>query len=182
MYLAKGDTIPSRLWNVNCPSCGADTQVLETRSAEGGSAIRRRRRCKECGRRFTSFERREREPAWVVKRSGERQRFDRAKLRSGLVRASHKRDIDPRELELIVNRIEDEAEVSGGDLSTDRIGELCLEGLERLDRGAYLQFAGTLPDSSENPRNLRRSAEPGSVRIKEDARRPTQRERTRGVG
>ena len=167
---------------MNCPACGAGTQVLETRSAEGGSATRRRRRCKECGRRFTSFERREPEPAWVVKRSGERQRFDRAKLRSGLVRASHKRDVDPRDLELIVERIEDEAEVSGGDLSTDRIGELCLEGLERLDRGAYLQFAGTLPDPDGNPRNHRDSSGPVSVRAKEEARRPTQRERTRGVG
>lgn len=167
---------------MNCPACGAHTHVLETRSAEGGTAIRRRRCCKECGRRFTSFERREPEPAWVVKRSGERQRFDRAKLRSGLVRASHKRDIDPRELELIVDRIEDEAEVSEGDLSTDRIGELCLEGLERLDRGAYLQFAGTLPDPDENPRNHRDSTGPVSVRVKEEAQRPTQRERTRGVG
>ena len=158
---------------MNCPACGAGTQVLETRSAEGGSAIRRRRRCKECGRRFTSFERREPEPAWVVKRSGERQRFDRAKLRSGLVRASHKRDVE---------RIEDEAGVSGGDLSTDRIGELCLEGLERLDRGAYLQFAGTLPDPDGNPRNHRDSSGPVSVRAKEEARRSTQRERTRGVG
>jgi transcriptional repressor NrdR len=167
---------------MNCPACGASTQVLETRLAEGGSAIRRRRRCKQCGRRFTSFERREHEPTWVVKRSGERQRFDRAKLRSGLVRASHKRDVDPRELELIVDRVEDEAEASGGEITTDRIGELCLEGLERLDRGAYLQFAGTLPDLTENPRNHRKSGGPVSVRIEEDAQRPTQRSRTRGVG
>ena len=167
---------------MNCPACSGDTQVLETRSADGGAALRRRRRCKECGRRFTSFERRERQPAWVMKRSGARQRFDRAKLRSGLVRASHKRDVDPRELELIVDRIEDEAEVSGGDLSTDRIGELCLEGLERLDRGAYLQFAGTLLDPDGNPRNHRDSTGPVSVRAKEEARRPTQREQTRGVG
>jgi transcriptional repressor NrdR len=167
---------------MNCPACGADTQVLETRAAEGGSAIRRRRRCKACGRRFTSFERREREPAWVLKRSGERQRFDREKLRSGLVRASHKRDVDPREVELIVERIEDQAEIAGGGLSTARIGELCLEGLERLDRGAYLQFAGTLPDPDGNPRNHRESGGPVSVRVKEDARRPTYRERTKGVG
>jgi transcriptional repressor NrdR len=176
------NTTPSTLCVMNCPACGASTQVLETRSAEGGSAIRRRRRCKECGRRFTSFERREHEPAWVVKRSGERQRFDRAKLRSGLVRASHKRDVDPRDLELIVDRIEDEAEASGGEITTGRIGELCLAGLERLDRGAYLQFAGTLPDPDENPRNNRESGSPVSVRAKEEARRPTQRERTRGVG
>jgi transcriptional repressor NrdR len=167
---------------MNCPACGAHTQVLETRSAEGGSTIRRRRRCKECGRRFTSFERREPEPAWVVKRTGERQRFDRRKLRSGLLRASHKRDVDPRDLELIVERIEDEAESSGGELSTARIVELCLEGLERLDRGAYLQFAGTLPDPDESPRKHGASGGGGSVRAKVDAWRPTQREQPRGVG
>jgi transcriptional repressor NrdR len=166
---------------MNCPACGGETQVLETRSTEGGAAVRRRRACKECGRRFTSFERREPEPAWVIKRSGERQLFDRAKLRSALIRASHKRDVDPRELEQIVDEVEREAQATG-ELSAERIGEVCLDGLRELDHGAYLQFAGTLPESSENPRNIRRSAGPGSVRSKEDARRPTHRERTRGVG
>jgi transcriptional repressor NrdR len=166
---------------MNCPACGAETQVLETRSTEGGAAVRRRRACKECGRRFTSFERREPEPAWVIKRSGERQLFDRAKLRSALIRASHKRDVDPRELEQIVDEVEREAQATG-ELSAERIGEVCLDGLRELDHGAYLQFAGTLPESSENPRNIRRSAGPDSVRSKEDARRPTHRERTRGVG
>jgi ATP cone domain len=118
----------------------------------------------------------------VVKRSGGRQPFDRSKLRAALVRASHKRDVDPRELDLIVDRVEDATREAGGELEAERIGDLCLEGLGRLDRGAYLQFAGTLPDPSGNPRNLRSSGGPGSVRIEEDAQRPTQRERTRGVG
>jgi transcriptional repressor NrdR len=166
---------------MNCPACGAETQVLETRSTEGGAAVRRRRACKECGRRFTSFERREPEPAWVIKRSGERQLFDRAKLRSALIRASHKRDVDPRDLEQLVDQVEREAQATG-ELSAERIGEVCLDGLRELDHGAYLQFAGTLPESSENPRNIRRSTGGGSVRSKEDARRPTHRERTRGVG
>jgi transcriptional repressor NrdR len=167
---------------MNCPACGADTQVLETRSAEGGAAIRRRRRCKQCGRRFTSFERREPEPAWVIKRSGERQLFNRRKLREALGRASHKRDVDPRELELIVNRIEEEARVSGGELGAERIGRMCLDGLERLDRGAYLQFAGTLPDRDKNPRNDRESEGVDSVRAEEDAQLSTPKERARGDG
>jgi transcriptional repressor NrdR len=158
---------------MNCPACSADTKVLETRSAEGGAALRRRRECRECGRRFTSFERREHEPAWVIKRSGDRQRFDRGKLRGALVRASHKRDVDPRALDLIVDRIEREAESSGGELAADRIGELCLEGLEPLDRGAFLQFAGTLPDGIAagvgNTRKVRTSGGPDSVREGEDA-------------
>jgi transcriptional repressor NrdR len=171
---------------VNCPSCGAQTQVLESRRADDGAAVRRRRECRDCGRRFTTFERREPEPAWVRKRSGERQRFDRTKLARALARATHKLDIDPRELELIVNRIEGEAEEAGGELGADRISELSLQGLDALDHRAYLQFAGTLreapADLPENPRKDGRSGRSGSVRTKEDAPRPTPRHRTRGVG
>jgi transcriptional repressor NrdR len=165
---------------VNCPRCQASTGILETRRADDGNAVRRRRQCSSCGHRFTTYERQEPEPLAVVKRSGERQPFDRSKLRGALVRASHKRDVDPRDLELIVDRIEEELRVAG-ELPAERIGELCLEGLGELDRGAYLQFAGTLPDPSENPRNHRSSGGPGSVRMEEDAQRPTPRERTRGV-
>jgi transcriptional repressor NrdR len=178
---------------VNCPRCEASTtSTLETRKAEDGAAVRRRRQCSECGHRFTTYERREPEPLEVIKRDGHRQPFDREKLRSGLVRASHKRDVDQRELNLIVDRIEETTRAEGGALSAERIGELCLAGLEQLDRGAYLQFAGTLPDSDEgdgtipnsdeNPRNHRESGGPVSVRAKEEAQRSSQRERTRGVG
>jgi transcriptional repressor NrdR len=165
---------------MECPRCGSATRVLESRRAEDGAALRRRRRCTACDHRFTTYERREPEPAWVIKRTGDRQLFDRAKLRGALVRASHKRDVDPRDLELIVERIEQEARASGGELSAELIGELCLEGLAELDRGAYLQFAGTLPDGAESPRNLRESERPSSVRFGEDAPRPTPKERTRG--
>ena len=163
-----------------CPSCNSQTRTLETRQAEQGAAVRRRRECKRCGRRFTSFERREPEPASVLKRDGSRQPFDRAKLRGALARACHKRNVDPRELELLVNRIEQEAQAAGGELGADRIGELCLEGLQRLDRGAYLQFAGTLPDPHENPRIDRLSAPAGSVRAREDSPLSIPREQTRG--
>jgi transcriptional repressor NrdR len=108
--------------------------------------VRRRRECPDCGHRFTTYERAVPETLDVIKRDGSRQPFDREKLRSGLVRASHKRDVDPRRLEEIVERIEQTARVEGGGLSAARIGELCLEGLAKLDRGAYLQFAGTLPE------------------------------------
>jgi transcriptional repressor NrdR len=131
---------------VNCPRCDSRTAILETRKAEGGIALRRRRQCEECGHRFTTYERAVPETLEVVKRDGRRQPFDREKLRGGLVRASHKRDVDPRDLDLIVDLIEKEARAAGGELSAERIAELCLEGLRRLDRGAYQQFAGTLPD------------------------------------
>ena len=152
---------------------------MESRRADDGAAVRRRRECRACGRRFTSFERREPEPAWVRKRNGNRQPFDRSKLLSALVRASHKRDVDPRDLELIVNRIHEEA-AAARELDADRIGELCLEGLRKLDEGAFLQFAGTLPDGSRNPRNDRQSGPPSSVRNEEDAPRPTPRDQARG--
>jgi len=154
---------------MDCPVCSSRTAVLETRRAEVGAALRRRRRCRSCGHRFTTFERAEPEALFVRKRSAQREPFDRAKLRSALVRASHKRDVDPRELELIVGRVEEEARRAGGELGAERIGELCLAGLAHLDRGAYLQFAGTLPDPDEKLPKQGESALSGSVRSAEDA-------------
>ena len=89
------------------------------------------------------------ETALVIKRDGHREPFDRDKLLGGLVRASHKRDVDPRDLEAIADRIEKAALSGNGEIEAKRIGELCLDGLQKLDRGAYLQFAGTLPDGAE---------------------------------
>ncbi|HEX5820687.1 MAG TPA: ATP cone domain-containing protein, partial [Solirubrobacterales bacterium] len=124
-------------------------KTLETRRVPDG-AVRRRRECSSCGHRFTTYERAVPEVLEVVKRDGHVQPFDRDKLLGALVRASHKRDVDPRRLEAIADRIEREARDAGGRLSAERIGELCLDGLERIDRGAYLQFAGTLPDAARS--------------------------------
>jgi len=133
---------------VDCPSCQAATRTLETRHAEDGAALRRRRECTRCGHRFTTFERAVPDQIVVIKRDGQRQPFDREKLLGGLVRASHKRDVDPRELEAIADRIEKAALSGKGEIEAKRVGQLCLEGLRKLDRGAYLQFAGTLPDGA----------------------------------
>jgi transcriptional repressor NrdR len=111
-------------------------------------AVRRRRECSNCGHRFTTYERAVPQTLEVIKRDGHRQPFDRDKLLGALLRASHKRDVDPRRLAEIVDRVEAEARQAGGELEAARIGELCLEGLRRLDRGAYLQFAGTLPEGA----------------------------------
>jgi len=86
----------------------------------------------------------------VIKRDGSRQPFDRDKLLGSLSRASHKRNVDPRRLSLIVDGVESELRDRGGELSAERISELCLAGLQKLDRGAYLQFAGTLPDAARS--------------------------------
>jgi transcriptional repressor NrdR len=133
---------------VNCPRCDSPTKTLETRRVPDG-AVRRRRECTECGHRFTTYERAVPEALEVIKRDGSRQPFDRNKLLGSLNRASHKRDVDPRQLSLIVDGVEKELRDSGGELSAKRISELCLDGLKKLDRGAYLQFAGTLPGGLE---------------------------------
>jgi transcriptional repressor NrdR len=127
---------------MNCPECRSPTRVRETRAADDGAAVRRRRQCPACGRRFTTFERAEPEPLFVIKRNGSRQPFNRAKLRAGLQRATHKRPVDPADVERLVDRIAAEVRAAGGELSSQRLGELCLQGLSELDAGAYLQFAG----------------------------------------
>lgn len=130
---------------MECPRCDRPTRVLESRHAADRTAVRRRRECSACGYRFTTYERREPEPLFVRKRDGERERFDRTKLRAALLRAAHKRPVSATDVEDLVERIALAIETSGGELSAERIAELCLEGLRELDRGAYLQFAGTLP-------------------------------------
>ena len=130
---------------MECPLCQASTRVLETRRVEGENAVRRRRQCSSCGERFNTFERFEHGPLFVLKRSGRRQRFDRLKLRASLLRAAHKRPVSAGDVEALVNRVEGAIAEAGGELSAERVGELCLESLRQLDRGAYLQFAGTLP-------------------------------------
>jgi transcriptional repressor NrdR len=130
---------------VDCPSCQASTRVLETRRVAGESALRRRRECASCGHRFTTFERYQRGPLHVRKRNGQRQRFDRVKLRAALLRAAHKRPVSAADVETLIDRIEMAAEEAGNELTAQQVGELCLQGLRDLDGGAYLQFAGTLP-------------------------------------
>jgi transcriptional repressor NrdR len=122
--------------------------VLESRRADDGAATRRRRVCQGCGRRFTTFERREAEPRFVRKRDGNRQPFDRTKLRAALLRAAHKRPVSPAQVEAIVDEIAAAVDAAGGELPADRVTELCLAGLRAIDAGAYLQFAGTLPATS----------------------------------
>ena len=136
------------------------------------------------------------EPAWVVKRSGERRPFDADKLRAGLGRAAHKRPVSPAQLDSITKRIELAAErAPRSELTSAQIREMALDGLGELDAGAFLQFAGVeLSDPAEVRSALDRLERPearkdreksplasvGSVRIEEEARRPTQRDGSRG--
>lgn len=103
--------------------------------------MRRRRECSSCGHRFTTYERYEAQALFVIKRDGSRQPFDRAKLRGGLERASHKRPVRPEAIDELVARIEKAAVRQGGEIEAARIGDMCLAGLKRIDQVAYLQFA-----------------------------------------
>jgi transcriptional repressor NrdR len=157
---------------MECPVCQQGTRVLESRRAEHGAALRRRRECSACGHRFTTFERRQRPPLAVRKRDGSVQRFDPIKLRAALLRSTHKRQVSAADVERLVGQVALAIEAGGGELGAERIGELCLAGLAELDRGAYLQFLGTLP--TPNP-DFAESAPAGSVRgARESAELPAQ--------
>jgi transcriptional regulator NrdR len=159
--------------------------------------VRRRRECSHCGHRFTTFERREAEPLYVIKRGGDHQRFDRTKLRAALFKAAHKRPVTASDIESIVDRIEAAVGDGRSELSSERIGELCLEELRELDLGAYLQFAGTLaepasaisgqpmggrPASSDQEVRRRRETQGGSVRPpRKDAELPAKAASRKGL-
>ena len=115
--------------------------MLDSRLSEPGDAVRRRRRCRSCGRRFTTYERYDEGPLQIRKRDGSRQPFDRAKLVAGLERAAIKRPIDRDQIEALVDRIVAELRAEGGTPDAERIGELALRGLNELDRVAYVRFA-----------------------------------------
>ena len=124
-----------------CPYCGADdTRVVDSRPAEGGSTIRRRRECESCQNRFTTYERREH--ALVVrKRDGSAEPFSPAKVVSGVSRAMAGRDVVPGTLEGIARTIEAFAEEDGPEVSSAEIGRRVLDALRELDEVAYLRFA-----------------------------------------
>ena len=128
---------------MKCPYCGyAESKVIDSRPAEEGSTIRRRRECLVCRKRFTTYEIIERMPLVVVKRDGSRQSFDRVKVINGLVRACEKRPVALAQLEAIADEIE--AELQGAlerEISTAEIGEMVMLRLKDLDEVAYVRFA-----------------------------------------
>lgn len=127
---------------VLCPICQvADTKVIDSRAAEDGAAIRRRRECTECERRFNTFERIEEAPVVVVKQSGVREPFDGAKIHRGLVAACKGRPISTADFDALVCAVEDEARLIGGDVTSEWVGLAVLDRLRHLDEVAYLRFA-----------------------------------------
>jgi transcriptional repressor NrdR len=128
---------------VQCPYCDfEDTKVIDSRLSETKDAVRRRRECLACGKRFTTYERREPLKLMVVKRDGEREPFDREKLRLGLAKACAKQRVSDEEIELIVDEIEAELrERRRHEVTSRRIGDMVLFRLRQLDMVAYLRFA-----------------------------------------
>ncbi|WP_366924833.1 transcriptional regulator NrdR [Metallumcola ferriviriculae] len=128
---------------MQCPFCGfADSKVVDSRPAEEGCAIRRRRECLECERRFTTYERVEAVPLVVVKKDGRREMFDRSKLLGGIIKACEKRAIPTKQLEKAVDEIDRELLNSmEREVSSEVVGELVMDRLKQLDEVAYVRFA-----------------------------------------
>ncbi|HOY25598.1 MAG TPA: transcriptional regulator NrdR [Mesotoga sp.] len=128
---------------MKCPFCSSEsTRVLDSRPTEDNTSIRRRRECEDCGGRFTTYERYERLPFFVIKKDGRRERFNREKIMNGLLRACEKRPISLERLSSIVDSIEDEVTRSGRhEVLSQEIGEMIMAKLKLLDRVAYVRFA-----------------------------------------
>ena len=127
---------------MHCPACRADeTKVVDSRLAEEGTAVRRRRQCLACAYRFTTFERVDEVPLVVVKGDGRTEPFERAKIVAGIVAATKGRGIDAGVIESVAETIEDSARLQGSEVTTAQIGLAVLDRLRTIDEVAYLRFA-----------------------------------------
>lgn len=128
---------------MRCPYCGyQESKVVDSRPAEEGQSIRRRRECLSCQKRFTTYETVESLPLVVIKKDGSRQTFDRSKVLRGMVKACEKRPVPLAELESAVSEVEQLLQNSlEREVSTDRIGELVMDKLKPLDDVSYVRFA-----------------------------------------
>jgi transcriptional repressor NrdR len=128
---------------VHCPTCRAeDTKVVDSRLAEEGAAIRRRRECLSCQHRFTTFERTEAAmPTFVVKADGRREAFDRAKVAIGIAAATKGRRLDGTSVDELAERVEESLRTCGPEISSAQIGLAVLDQLRPVDEVAYLRFA-----------------------------------------
>ena len=133
---------------MNCPFCGhLNDKVIDSRESKEGDAIRRRRQCLACERRFTTYERIDEVPYMVIKKDGRREKFDRQKVLSGLLKACEKRPVSMGKLAELVDKVEGRVTDSPDrEISTTEIGELLMEQLRGLDKIAYVRFASVYRD------------------------------------
>lgn len=128
---------------MRCPFCGKlDSKVVDSRLNDDGSAIRRRRECTECGKRYTTYEKIELSPVLVVKNDGTRQMFDIGKIKNGIIKACEKRPVSMSRIDKMVGDIEKQIHNSlAQEISSKKIGDMVMAGLKELDDVAYVRFA-----------------------------------------
>jgi len=158
---------------MNCPACAhGDSKVVDSRDSETGEAIRRRRECLACAKRFTTYERVEAQPLFVVKKDGRREEWSRQKILGGLINASKKRDIAQSVLDALVDDVENAVRSrSASEVLSRDIGEMVMERLRMLDQIVYIRFASvyrsfkdvedmrqTIEDVLSNPPKLQSGA------------------------
>jgi len=133
---------------MKCPFCAhLHDKVVDSRESKDGGAIRRRRQCLKCRRRFTSYERIDEIPSMVVKKDGRRERFDRQKVLAGILKACEKRPVSMSQLETIADNLESMVqESSEREVSTRVMGEMIMNELKNLDKVAYVRFASVYLD------------------------------------
>jgi len=133
---------------MNCPFCGfKEDRVIDSRESKEGDVIRRRRECLQCLRRFTTYERIDEVPYMVVKKDGRREKFDRQKVLSGLLKACEKRPISMTKLAELVDEVEGRlADKADREISTTEVGEMLMLSLAHLDKIAYVRFASVYRD------------------------------------
>ena len=138
---------------MKCPFCGhLQDKVVDSRESKEGDAIRRRRQCLGCQRRFTSYERIDEIPYMVIKKDGRRERFDRQKVLAGLLKACEKRPVSMVQLETIADKAENMVqESSEREVATRTIGEMIMRELKTLDKVAYVRFASVYLDFKDVP-------------------------------
>jgi transcriptional repressor NrdR len=135
---------------MRCPWCGhPEDKVVDSRSADQGASIRRRRQCLHCGRRFTTFERVEEVGLSIVKRDGAKEPFDRAKVVAGVMKAIKNRPVSDEQVQQLAARVEEKLRRKGPVITTQEVGLEVLALLRRLDDVAYLRFASVYKDFQE---------------------------------
>lgn len=128
---------------MKCPYCGhPDTRVIDSRPAEDGTSIRRRRSCDECEKRFTTYEKVETIPLIIIKKDNTREQYNRGKIESGILSACYKRSVSASTISKVVNDIESKIfSLEEKEIPSSRIGEIVMEALKDVDEVAYVRFA-----------------------------------------
>lgn len=128
---------------MKCPFCGQDnTRVVDSRPVDDNSAIRRRRMCDECGKRFTTYEKVETIPLIVIKKDQNREQYDRSKIEAGVLRACHKRPVSAEQISQLVDEVETQIfNMEVREIPSTTIGEIVMDKLKDLEAVAYVRFA-----------------------------------------